>query len=298
MKKPPSPRRRRTASMPSIPVRHQLDHAVPTVIHHPEEKMTDLGRWTHRVLQEPKKISTWALTIAAIALAIVAGWSYAMRGRATSTEVWTKLDTAITPESRVEVAKEYTKAAVSTWALLQAAGQYFEDAMKEMPNNREVAWPNLGKAVALYDQVARQAPKNSFQARIAALGKARSLEARNELSKAIEQYELVAKAWPESPEGEQAKQLALAVKSPEAAAFYKELYAYSPPKMTLPPLSTQKFDFPSTGSATKSALPNFPLELAPPDIQVVKPKSAPTQGKRSTGSSTPDLPADVLSPKR
>jgi hypothetical protein len=301
--KKPMPRRRRPVSTPPVPV-HQLDHAVPTVIHHPEEKMTALGRWTHRVLQQPRRYSTWALVIAAGALAIFAGWSYATRGRSTSSEVWTKLDDAIKPEDRVDVAKAFPRSEVATWALLQAATQYFDDALKDMPNNRDVAYPALGKALALFDQVAREAPKKSFLARAAALGKARALEARNDLAKAIEQYQLLAETEPESPEADQARQLAAALKKPEAAAFYKDLYAYAPTKMTLPPFGTEKFNLPPMGPTSKSgatgqppALPQFPLELAPPDVEVVKRKSAPAGGKSTDKSGLPNLPADVLSPR-
>jgi len=168
-----------------------------------------------------------------------------------------------------------------------------------MPNNRDVALPAFGKALALYEQVARDAPKDSFQARVAALGKARALEARYELSKAIEQYQLVVKSWPGTPEADQAKQLADALQKPEAAAFYKDLYAYAPTKMTLPPFSTEKLDFPSTNPTTKTGptgLPlsptSFPLELAPPDVELVKPKSAQAQDKTKPGGATPELPAD------
>ena len=44
MKKQMPPARPKVA--PPIPVRHQLEHEVPTVIHHPEENMTALGRLT------------------------------------------------------------------------------------------------------------------------------------------------------------------------------------------------------------------------------------------------------------
>src|SRR5262249_34378164 len=151
MKKQP-PRRRRQVSAPPLPVRHQLDHAVPTVIHHPEEKMTALGRWTHHVLQDPRKYSTWLLGFVAAALAIFAGWSFATRGRGSSSEEWSKLDAAIKPEDRVEIAKEYPNSEVSTWALLQAATVYFDDAIKDMPNNKDVAVPALGKALALFER--------------------------------------------------------------------------------------------------------------------------------------------------
>ena len=61
--------RRRSGSATPIPVRHQFDHEVPTVIHHPEEKMTALARLTHRVIMEPGKYATWGLGILAVVLA-------------------------------------------------------------------------------------------------------------------------------------------------------------------------------------------------------------------------------------
>ena len=290
--------------MPSMPVRHQLDHMVPTVIHHPEEKMTALGRLTHHVLQDPKKLSTWVIVIAAGTLALVAGWNFATRGRSTTTEVWSKLDTAKKAEDRVEIAKQYPNSVASTWALLQAANLYFAEAIKDMPNNKDVALPNFKKALDLFDRVAREAPKDSFQARAAVLGKARSLEARNELAGAIEQYELVVKNWPGSAEADQARQLAEALQKPEAAAFYKELYAYSPTRVTLPPFGSERFNFPSTGATTKSNpagttadFPNLPLELPPPTVDVIKPEPAQAQGKARPGGTIPDLPADVFSSK-
>ena len=106
------------------------------------------------------------------------------------------------------------------------------------------------KALDLFDQVIREAPHDSPQARVAALGKARVLEMRNELPKAIEQYELVAKEWPDSPEADEARRYAEALKDPQAAAFYKELYAYSPTKVTLPPGGTG--DVPDSGSVPAS----------------------------------------------
>ena len=94
------------------------------------------------------------------------------------------------------------------------------------------------------------------------IGKARCLEARNELAKAIEQYELVVKNWPDSPEAEQAKKLAEALKKPEAAAFYKELYAYNPPKVTLPPLGNERLNFPGRTGGIAASSPARPAPAA------------------------------------
>jgi len=295
--------RRRSASMPPIPVRHQLDHIVPTVIHDPEKKMTALGRLTHHMLQDPKKLSTWAIGIAAGALALVAGWNFVMRGHSTTTEVWAKLDTAKKAEDRVDVAKQYPNSVASTWALLQAANLYFNDAIKDMPNNKDVAVPTFKKALDLFDQVAREAPKDSFLKRAAELGKARALEARDELFKAIKQYELVVETWPGSAEAEKARQLAEALQKPEAAAFYKELYDYRPTTVTLPPFGSERFNFPSLGPTTKSNLPgmpsslsNLPLELAPPTLDLTRPDE-PAKDKTKAGGTLSELPADVFSLK-
>ena len=167
--------------------------------------------------------------------------------------------------------------------------------MRELPQNRDVAAPNFKKAVELFDQVEREAPKDSFQIRAAALGKARALEASYNLTKAIEQYDLIAKNWPGTPEAEQAKELGDALRKPKAAAFYKELYSYSPPKFTLPPLGNENLNFPSLGglglpsSSSVQAKPTpfttMPLELAPP-----------RDAAKSPAADKKELPADVFTP--
>ena len=256
---------------------HQFDHVVPTVIHHPEEKMTALGRWTHHVLQDPKKYSTWAIVIGLGVVVAFVGWNVATGGRSRTSEVWSKLDAAKKAEDRVEIAKENPKSPASTWALLQAANLYFDDGTKDLPNNRDVAVPNFGKAAQALRPGGAPRRYDSFQARAAVLGKARSLEASYDLSKAIEQYELVVKNWPASAEAEQAKELAKALQKPEAAAFYKELYAYAPTKVTLPALGSERFDFPMSGPGARfgpagkpSSLSNLPLELAPPTLGPIR----------------------------
>ena len=110
--------------VPPIPVRHQLEHEVPTVIHHPEEKMTALGRLTFHVLQDPRKYSTWALALLLGILALVVVMNFSSGGRTRSSEAWSRLESASKAEQRVEVAKDYPNSPASTWALLQAATEY------------------------------------------------------------------------------------------------------------------------------------------------------------------------------
>jgi hypothetical protein len=283
-------RRARTSS--PLPVRHQLEHVVPTVIHDPEQEMTALGRLTTHAIKEPKRYLAWPVTIIACVFIGVLVWKLATSGRSATSEVWSKLETAKTAEDRVNLAKENPKSPAATWALLQAATEYYNLALSDLPNNRDVALPTAKKALDLFSQVVEEAPHDSPQARAAAMGKARVLEMRNELTKAIEQYQLVMKDWPGTPEADDAKRFADALKDPQAAAFYKDLYAYSPTKMTLPPFGTETLPSSSfPGPLSPSAMPastNAPFGPLNPTANPSSTTASPTTG---TG-----LPAEMLTP--
>ncbi len=201
--------------------------------------MTALGRLTSHAIKEPGQYLRWPLTIITVLAIGFVVWRLATSGRSTAGDVWLKLESAKTSEDRVNLAKEYPKTTASSWALIQAAKDYYRLALEDLPQNRDVAMPTAKKALDLFDQVVSEAPHDSPQARAAALGKARVLELRNDLPKAIEQYQLVAKEWPGTPEAEDAKRFETALRDPEAEAFYKDFQAYSPTKMTLPPLGTE-----------------------------------------------------------
>jgi hypothetical protein len=267
-------RRARAAALPIAPVRHQFDHEVPTVIHDPEEKLNSLARFARHLAQNPARYSFWILAVVVVVgLVIVLNSSSVLRP-ATSKE-WSKLMTAKTPDDRIAIAKENPKSPAAIWALLQAASDYYTDGVRDLPDNRDVAEQKLKKARELYDQIALQAPKDSFEARVAALGKARTLEVRNDLPKAIEQYEHVAATWPDTAEADQAKQFADALRKPDAAAFYKNLYSYTSTKFTLPPMGNESGVPPlpgstkagsRTGMGTTLDLPplgSLPLDLSP-----------------------------------
>src|ERR1022692_367782 len=121
MKKPLGPR---SDSTTPIPVRHQFDHEVPTVIHHPEEKMTALARLTHRIILDPRRYATWALAIAVVVLVIVLGMNWSSGARMKTSEVWSKIDSATKPEDLTAVAKDYPGTDASEWVLMLAANEY------------------------------------------------------------------------------------------------------------------------------------------------------------------------------
>ncbi len=226
--------------------------------------MTALGRWLKHLLEQPASFWGWVLggvSVCILGLALV----QTLTGKSsTGSEAWTKLMETRDPGDMAEIAKQFPGSPAAEWALLQAGSTFFDRGLADLPNNRDVAKPMLKKALDAYEQVVKSAPNDSPLARIAALGKARTLEASFELPQAIEAYEQVAKNWPDTAEAEEAKQLAEALKKPEAAAFYKDLYSYAPTKVTLPQIDPSTMipglpgSSPGGSSPLSGSLPTLP----------------------------------------
>jgi hypothetical protein len=285
---------------PRTPSRHQLDHAVPTVIHHPEEDMPLLARWVHRAMMNQTRFWGLIAALVVVVTGLVVVSNGLSLGRSTSDAAWIRLETAKTPSERVEIAREYPKTQAEQWALLQAATEFYNQGFADLPANRDAALPALKKALDLFDEVAREASQDSPQARAAALGAARTLEARNDLDKAIKQYEKVASTWKGTPEATEAERLAQALRRPENVAFYKELYAYKPVEATLPPGGRGGFTLPPNhplidGSTTMPSFPS-PLSLPPPPPSPT-PAPAPN-AEKPEDKPAPGLPSEVFTPER
>lgn len=249
---------------PHPTTKHQLEHEIPTVIHHPEEDLPILARWLSHAMENQTRF--WSLLVGLVV--VVVGLSVLSAGlsggRVASDEAWTELDLAKSAADRVKVAEKYPKTQAERWALLQAATEYYNKGFADLPANRDVALPDLKKALELFDRVFDESEKTSPQALAAAFGKARTLEARNELDKAIKQYELVAKTWPDSDEAKQSTQFAETLKKPESVAFYKELYAFKPTEMSLPPMGQESISLPTGHPALDSPTIPAPGLLPPP----------------------------------
>ena len=288
---------------------HQLEHAEPIVIHHPEEDMTILARWLQRAMEQGPKF--WLLVGGAVAalvlIAVIASGLSA--GKSAASEAWSELTQAKTVEERIKIADAHPNTPVAGWAKLLSAEEEYANGVDDLttPGKRESAGPRLKKALDLFQQVAKEAPANTSQALGGMFGAARTLEARNELPEAIEQYRLVATKFPNTPEAKQALALAKALEEPTNVQFYKELYAYKPPAAPtssglggpgslIPPPAN--FDF---GPSTKSFLPdmNVPQGLdAPPPSTGPTPAAEPPKGEATRkdeipAPSTPAPPADA-----
>ena len=296
---------------PRTPIKHELEHAVETHIHDPEQNMNTLERWLRHALANPVKFWGAVGILAVVLVALSLMTSGMSLGRPATDEAWTKLDAAKTAAQRVEIAKEFPNTPAERWALLQAASDYYNQGFNDLPSNREVARPKLRQAIDLFEKVASESPSESPQARTAALGLARSLEAHNDRAKAIAQYEKVVKTWPNSAESRDASKLLAVLKKPEAESFYKELYAFKAPEATLPAGGTGNIELPlpsslgGTGSPTSDARSNLfsPLIPAPPTaapkaetpltIDLIKP--GPTKPADAPKDA---LPADVFTPEK
>jgi tetratricopeptide (TPR) repeat protein len=277
--------RPRMKDEPRVPIRHQLEHPVPTVIHHPEEDLPLLARWLRRAMENQTRF--WSLLFGLVAVVVLlAVLSNGLSlGRATSDEAWTKLELADTPAKRVEVAEDYPNTLASRWALLQAATEFYNRGFNDLPRNIDAAGPSFKRAAELFERVERESPADGPQARAAAFGGARTMEARNKLDKAIDEYKRVVKTWPDTEEARQAKLFAAELQKPEAAEFYRELYAYKVPEFTLPPEGEMKLP---PGHPLLNGLP--PSLLPPP----------PPRGgaSKAADAALPDLPDDVFAPTK
>lgn len=259
--------------------------AAPTVIHHYEDDETILARWLHRGMEKGAKFWTLLLGvgIAISALAYLASGLAA--GRTEDQKAWLDLMLAKDPDEQVKVAESFPTTKAALWARFQAADGRYQEGLNDLPNNREAARPVLNQALDWFKQIVDDAPAGSPLKRLAAFGVARTLEARNELDDAIKQYEMIAKnpAWRGTAEALEAERRAAELRKPEAAAFYKEFYAYTPKSLTLPPGGREMLGLPAGHPDL-----NAPAVPAPP---LSGPSTTPEKAPKTGGG---ELPRNVF----
>jgi tetratricopeptide (TPR) repeat protein len=278
--------------------------------------MTALARWLQHGMEQGPRF--WLLlggaVLALVVVAVVS--SGVVAGRSANSQAWVELTEAKSPEDRIKIADAYPKAPVADWARIEAAYEEYNNGLVDLttPGKKESAGPRLKKALELFQAVAKDAPKDSSQALGAAFGIARTLEARNELPEAIEQYRELANKFPNTPEAKQALAMAKALEDPENVQFYKELYAYKPPANPSPGLgSSGILDLPPTipglspgigkasGSTNNSFLQNLApppgLDAPPPSTNPIPAPSTTTPAVEPPKSETPaSKPADAPKP--
>ena len=300
---------------PASRPKHALEHA-PTVLHDEHEEDTLLARWLFRAMEKGTRFWLMVAGVAVLGGAILLLATTLSTGDPAKSAAWDELLKAKDADAQEKVAEAYPKSKAAAWARLQAAGTRFNEGVEKLATDRTAASPLLKKALDQYEEVFNASPKDSPQARLAALGMARSLEARNELKDAIEQYRKVAADWPGTDEATQAARQAELLARPESVEFYKQLYSYKPPEKTIPPSGKALFDslgmppghppigplpelpggtIPGTGPIRTPDLDKLlgePPPLAEPATDPA-PKAAPAgESRPAEGSKAAELPGD------
>jgi hypothetical protein len=288
------------------PVKHH-EHATATVIHQHEDD-TVLARWLRRGIEQGPKF--WITLVGLIAGAAGVGVlvNYMLTRESTTAEAWMELAIARTAEQQLDVAKNFPESTAARWAELEAASHVFNQAFDALPNNRDAASPLFKRAYELYSKVYEKSAKTDPDvARLAAFGMARTLEASDDLKRAVEQYRFVATTWPGTDEAKQAAELSRALLNKRNVEYYEWLAKYKPPTMTLPPLGRgilgpdfpppMQNPFPFRGAASPLPATELPADVfesnpaepsrtPPPDSQV-PPAPSPAQPGGAPASATP-----------
>jgi tetratricopeptide (TPR) repeat protein len=206
--------------------KHLHEHET-TEIHDPYADETLLGAWFRRTLEKGPFV--WIIAGCLISLMCLIWIVMSTLGakRSTASQTWAELILAKDVDARAKLGAT-TIGPASSWALLQAAEARYQEAFQDLPANRDAALPLLTTAHDFFRQARDKAEPGSAARRMAALGMARTLEARGDLDGAVSQYQEVARDFPDTPEGKEAKELGARLRTPEAIAFYKEFSAFKP----------------------------------------------------------------------
>jgi hypothetical protein len=227
------PLKTRPTKLPQEP-KHLHEHEA-TEIHDPHADETLLGAWLRRTLE--KGPYAWILAGCLISLMCLIWIVMSTLGtkRSTASQTWAELILAPDVAARAKLGAT-TVGPASSWALLQSAEARYTEAFRDLPANRDAALPLLTAAYDLFRQARDKAETGSPARRMAALGMARTLEARGDLDGAVGQYQEVARDFPDTPEGREATGLADRLRKPEVIKFYQEFSAYKPAQPGLPGL--------------------------------------------------------------
>jgi hypothetical protein len=277
---------------PKAAPKHRPEHA-PTVIHDPTADETILARWLRESMEKGPRfwLPVGLAAVGIVALGIVLG--NLGTGSSATSQDWNALLMAQNVEDQVKLGQD-AEGPVAGWALLQAAEERYREAFNDLPNNRDAALPLLSSAHDLFQQAREKAPADSPARRFAAMGMARTLEARGDLEGAIQQYQDVIKSFPNTDEAKHAEELVARLKKPESVAFYQKFSAYKPPEVTIPPHGTTGLDIPGLPGLPANHPPLDGPTVPAPDIDSPTTGTLPLLPPLDTGES--DVPPPPPTP--
>ncbi|MHB1038032.1 MAG: YfgM family protein [Pirellulales bacterium] len=245
-----------------------------------------LADWLAHEIEKLKPYSKAILGVV-VAVLVIFGASIYLRSRASAKqeEGWDLYFSASMPtpdpQKLMEVGDEHPSSSVGYWSRLLAADVQLSQGTTKMFNDRAAARVELNKAIENYQSVLDSAREPLFVDR-ARFGLARAYEALDDLAKARENYEIVAKAGSKSPYAEAAKRRLDDLSKASTKEFY-DWFAKYQVKSALP-----------SGLGLPGTRPEFDLDKSP-DEPDFKPSTSFDPGKLFDGK-TPGKPADIEKP--
>lgn len=211
---------------------------------HTNELADRMGRLVQTVKSGSKSTSILIGGLVLVALGTLAAWRYyANESYTTRSALWTRLESAGTGLPELDqLAKAQPETMPSRVARVQLARVRLQRGLQnlyaELDTERAVAVENVEKARALYEQLARECSDVPLLAQEALMGEAKGEEAlagvpkadnpqegRGDLNRAMELYQKLAAAYPDSFQGQAAVRRAqeLREKREPIQALYGEL---------------------------------------------------------------------------
>lgn len=139
------------------------------------------------------------------------------------------------PEDFANIAAEYGSTRAASWAKLREANGYLESGLRDGFTNREKADTDLEKARELLESLRTSSgPKELKEQVLFAYARCLEMTSNGKVEPAIEAYEALLKAYPESSFKREADERIHALQRPEAKEFYA-FYGKQQPKPAAAP---------------------------------------------------------------
>jgi hypothetical protein len=242
--------------------RHELQH-------------NELADWLAGVIDQTKPHAGVIVAVIGAAILAVVAFAYFSRGgdarRGPAWDAYFQAAEIETFEQRVKdlerVAKDHPGTPAGLWAQITAGDARLLEGTNKSYKDRLAGEEEISKAIDNFKNVEEAAAKlpaaQSEELRLRAMwGLAQAHEALSEPQEAIEQYEQIAKLWPESAFG---KTSAVQAKKLSAMEDWFAWYAKVDPK-TIPPTRRERqspIDLQPDPNDIETSLPG-PLDLFPP----------------------------------
>lgn len=192
-----------------------------------------VGKLVESVKAGPKPSSLIVAGLAVLALLLYVVWRSVSASSLTSrSALWVKVGAASDVDALAALAQDHRGTMPARVARFQEARLLFQQGIASLCASPTTAKEKLQKAGELYAQLAEECRDDALLAQEALFGAAKADEARGELDHALELFQKLARAYPDTLHGKTAADQAqrLQDKRSEVKAFYDDLSKRISPK--------------------------------------------------------------------